>query len=253
MKKRGERDVSLILTGFNEGRALRKNLRLVKEVLDSTRYSWEIILIDDQSHDGTARVFSDFAEKNRGVRAFFHEKNVGRGGTVMEGMRNAKGRVVGYLDTDLEILPVHIAEFIRAVDKGADVVIARRHYNLTTSVFLRMVLSQGYVFIMRKWLGLGFRDTEAGCKFFNRRRILPVLESVKDKRWFFDTEVVVRSFYEGLRVVELPVVYVWNPDKESSVNVLRDIWCYLGQLWRFKGTMKKEGKFGRKEGDESTS
>lgn len=227
-------DVSIILTGYNEGPCLEENLIRIKEILQGTRYSWELILIDDKSSDATPGIFQRFAKDANNIQVYLHQENVGRGGTVMEGIRKARGRIVGYLDTDLELLPVHIPEFIRSIEKGSDIAIATRIYRVYWHNLIRTVLSSGYIFITKTILGIPFEDTEAGYKFFDREKVLPILKNIKDQRWFFDTEIVLRSVKKGLKIVEIPVIFIRRPEKKSSVKLFRDTFLYASNVKKFR-------------------
>ncbi len=232
-------DLSVILTGYNEGDGLLENLNKVKRILESTRYSWEMILFDDKSKDSTPEVFSDFAKTDKRVRAFFHKRNKGRGGTVIDAIEKARGEIVGYIDTDLELAPVHIPEFVSDIKSGADLAVATRIYTVGATNLIRAVLSKGYVFLVHKLLGIKLKDTEAGFKFFNRKKILPILSKIEDRRWFFDTEIVTRSVWAGLVVSEIPVIYLRKPEKQSSVNLVSDSIDYFKKLWLFSKNLPR--------------
>ena len=227
-------EVTVILTGYNEGKGLLRNLRKVKRILDSTRLKWEIILWDDKSGDDTARIFSVFAGRKKNIRFFQNEKNLGRGATVKNALKKARGRIVGYIDTDLELSPIYLPEFVFSLKDGSDMAIAKRIYAVGASNFLRAVLSRAYVFLVNRLLGINLSDTEAGFKFFKKAKIMPVVKKIKDNRWFFDTEIVVRSVWRGLKVTEIPVVYVYDPQKASSVNILTDTIIYFKKLLEFR-------------------
>lgn len=232
-------DVSLVLACYNEGPTLSQGLSKIKKVLDGTRYLWEMICIDDKSQDETSRLLEKFAKGKKNVRVFFHKKNVGRGGTVAEGIKKARGKVVGFIDVDLEVSPVYIPEFVRAVNGGADMAIATRIYQEEISALPRWLASKGYVLTVRSFLGLNYKDTEAGYKFFNRRKILPILKKTRDKKWFFDTEIVARSTWSGLKVEEISVLFLRRTDKKSTVRLIPDTIAYLKAVWAFK---RKVGK-----------
>ena len=232
-------DLSIILTGFNEGPTVYKNLKTVKDLLNNSRYSWEIILYDDKSSDGTSEVFKKFASENKNIHAFFHTVNKGRGGTVKDAILKSKGKIVGYFDTDLELSPVYLFEFVNKIMDGYDVAIGRRYYTIGMANITRTILSKGYIFLRRLLIGLPFKDTEAGIKFFNREKILPVLKKVRDERWFFDTEVVARSYLEKLSIIEIPVVYVRNTEKKTSVKLLKDSFDYFRKLLIFRKIMNQ--------------
>ncbi len=227
-------DISVILTGYNEGSVLADNLQRVYDLLMMSRYSWEMILYDDGSQDDTPTIFQAFADQHDHVRSYAHTSNVGRGGTVMDAVKVAQGRFIGYIDTDLELSPVYIYEFVSALDRGADVVIATRFYAVNSKNLLRTIMSKCYIFLMNWLLGMRFKDTEAGFKFFRREKLKLVLDQIKDRRWFFDTEVVARSYWHGLTIAEVPVVYIKNPHKRSSVRIVYDTLEYAQKLWRFR-------------------
>lgn len=232
-------DLSIILTGFNEGTTLGKNLKVVRDLLNNSRYSWEIILYDDKSSDDTPKIFERFAAENKNVHAFFHTVNKGRGRTVKDAIFKSKGRIVGYFDTDLELSPAYLFEFVNKIGDGHDVAIGRRFYTIGAANIIRTVISKGYILLRRLLIGLPFKDTEAGIKFFNRKKILPVLDKVKDERWFFDTEIVARSYLAKLSIIEIPVVYVRNTEKRTSVKLFKDSFDYFRQLLAFRKIMNQ--------------
>jgi glycosyltransferase involved in cell wall biosynthesis len=98
-------DLSLVLACYNEESILERSIDEIFRVLDSLRWTSEVILIDDASRDGTGRIIDRILLDNpkRGLFKLEHVQNVGRGGTVSEGFRKARGRFVGFIDTDLEV------------------------------------------------------------------------------------------------------------------------------------------------------
>lgn len=235
-------DLSLIVPCYNEGNTLIHSLDKIIGMLKDTPYSWEMICIDDKSQDETAKIIEEFSKGRKNVRAYFHKKNVGRGGTVAEGMRKSQGKIVGFIDVDLEVSPIYIPEFMRAINKGFDVAIGKRIYKENFLSFPRYIASRIYVSLVKRLLGLNFEDTEAGYKFFQREKILPGLKKVKDKSWFFDTEIVARSYWQGLKIVSIPVLFLRRKDKESTVRLIPDTVKYIKSLWNFKRETKNISK-----------
>jgi len=233
-------DISVILTGYNEGSCVLSNLFKIKDLLTHSRYTWEIILYDDKSSDNTLNYFKEFAKNNRNIKVFAHQKNTGRGRTIKDAVNESSGEIVGYIDTDLELSPVYIFEFVKEIINGADVVIGVRFYTVGASNLIRAILSKGYIFLMHILLKLPFKDTETGFKFFNKINILPILKKVKDERWFFDTEIVARSYWAGLKIAEVPVVYMRNENKLSSVRPIADSIDYLRKILAFRKITKKK-------------
>ena len=234
-------DLSLILACYGEERILAESVRQIVEVLDSARWSWELVFVDDHSPDGTRDVI-DALIAERGDDRFsrlFHERNTGRGRTVADGFRVAKGRFVGYIDVDLEVHARYIPSMLLALEDGADIATAHRIYKLQPRLFSRFLASQGYVRLMRWALAVHLKDPETGCKFFKRERVMPLLDQVQSEGWFWDTEIMVRSLFAGLTICEVPCLFVRRHDKTSSVRLVPDSLDYARNLWRFRGVVRE--------------
>ncbi|MFA5070500.1 MAG: glycosyltransferase [Patescibacteria group bacterium] len=228
-------ELSLILTLYNEGPTLPASLGRIYNLLNQSGLVYEIIIIDDRGQDESCALAQDFCLKQDNCQLYQNAVNLGRGGAVSRGMRMAKGRVVGFIDTDLELSPERIPEAARMILKGeVDVVTGKRNYTFGPASHLRWILTKGYHELVRLILNLPLKDTETGFKFFNREKIQPVLEKVQDKRWFWDTEIMARSFNAGLKIKEIEVLYKRKMDKKTSVRFFRDSLAYLGKLVRFK-------------------
>ena len=229
-------DLSLVVACYNEEPLLETSVRQTFEVLDGMRATNEVIFVDDCSTDRTRDVIRRIiaAHPERALRAIEHAVNVGRGGTVADGIRAAAGTYVGFLDIDLEVHARYIPTCLAALQRGFDVATALRVYKFSWRSLDRYVLSTGYRWLMRRATGVPLQDTETGFKFFRRERILPILQATRDTGWFWDTEVMVRAHYAGLRIVEIPALFVRRFDKQSSVRAIGDTMDYFRKLWRFR-------------------
>ena len=235
-------DLSLVLACYNEGQVIEDSVAEILNILDSTRYEYEIIFVDDCSTDGTRELIERIIRRypDKRMSRIFHEQNKGRGGTVSDGIRAAEGVVAGFIDVDLEVHAHYIPSCVNAVENGADVAVGRRVYKLNLRSLDRYVMSTGYVWLVRRLLGVDLHDTETGYKFFKRERILPVLDEIEDQRWFWDTEVMVRSYYKDYQIAEIPCLFLRRFDKISTVSPLSDSLDYFRKLWRFRKTVKNE-------------
>jgi glycosyltransferase involved in cell wall biosynthesis len=235
-------DLSLVLPCYNEEVVIEDSVAQIVDALDGTRYSYEIIFVDDCSNDRTRDLIDALIERHAGkaMSRIFHEENKGRGGTVTDGIRAAKGDVTGFIDIDLEVHARYIPSCVDAVQNGADVAVGQRVYKFNLRSLDRYLLSTGYVWLVRRLLGVDLHDTETGYKFFKRERILPVLDEIEDQRWFWDTEVMVRSFYKDYQIAEIPCLFLRRFDKASTVSPLSDTIDYFGKLWRFRRVVRDE-------------
>ncbi|MDH4209051.1 MAG: glycosyltransferase [Anaerolineae bacterium] len=235
-------DVSLVLACYNEERVIEQSVAEIVEVMDNTRYSYELIFVDDCSRDRTRELIDQVIARypDKRLSKILHQENKGRGGTVADGIAASQGEVAGFIDIDLEVHARYIPSCVNAVENGADIAVGRRVYKLNLRSLDRYIMSAGYVWLVRRILGVNLNDTETGYKFFKRERILPLLEEIEDQRWFWDTEVMVRSYYRDYQIVEIPCLFLRRFDKPSTVHPLGDTVDYFRKLWRFRKVVKGE-------------
>ena len=235
-------DLSVVIACYQEEGHLEESVRQLAATLDASGRTYELIFLDDASRDRTAAIVATLVAGHANRRAVYHGQNVGRGGTVSEGFRLARGRVVGFLDIDLEVHCDQLPKVLAAIDAGADGATAYREYRIDRSVdsIVRHVLSAGYRRLFRAAFDVPFRDPETGFKFFVRERILPVLDRTRDVGWFWDSEIMILAHQAGLRVVEVPCTFVRRADKKSTVRVFRDVWRYLLAIRAFRARQRRQ-------------
>lgn len=230
-------DFSLVVACYCEEPHIFKNIVTLFNLFAITRWNVEIIFVEDASPDKTKqeveRCLAFLKERGVATKAIFHTKNQGRGATVSDGFRIAEGECIGFIDIDLEhqaecLLPM-VAQILRGDFEG---VIARRISDRTSPS--RFIASHAYRLLVRSVLTLPVHDSEAGLKVFNRNKILPVLEKTKDPSWFWDTEIVDRAARDGLKLTEHNIIYHRDPNKKSTVKLIRDSWRYFVTLFKYK-------------------
>ena len=239
----GKLDLSLVIACYNEEPLLEKSVNEIFRILDTTRWNYELIFVDDLSRDKTREIIGRIigAYKDKRIKKIFHDKNVGRGGTVADGIRIAEGEVVGFIDIDLEVGALYIPSCVMAIKEGYDIATAFRVYKFHLRSLDRYIMSKGYHWLMHKLLGIKLGDTETGFKFFDREKIISLLDEIKDKHWFWDTEVMATAYYKGYRILEVPVLFLRRFDKISSVNNFSDTLEYFEKLWKFRRVLKDKG------------
>ena len=226
-------DVTIVLTCHNEGEMIATNLKEIRKQVKLLDRTFSYVLVDDGSTDGSVEILKGLEADD--VSLIQISPNRGRGFAVSQGIRSAQSKFVGFIDPDLEIPLMSLWPCLNCLENGADIATVTRIYKFRLRDPIRYVLSVGYDYIVDSMLSTGGIDTEAGCKFFNRESILSILDEVEDERWFWDTEVIVRSTRAGLRIETVPVAMVRNPEHPTSVRIVRDTLRYcrsLVGLWR---------------------
>ncbi len=234
--------VSLVLACYNEEQILETSFAEIREILRELGRPFEVIFVDDASRDRTREILRALvaAHSDLDLNVILHERNQGRGATVTDGFRAARGEITGYLDVDLEVHCRYVPSLVRALEQGADVATVRRIYAFQILRLDRYLMSRGYSFLVRRLLGVDLQDTETGFKFFRREKLLPVLDQIRDPGWFWDTEFMVRALRRGLRIVEIPGAYLRRYDKASTVRGLRDSAEYFLKLLSFRRELERE-------------
>ncbi|MFI4942327.1 MAG: glycosyltransferase [Burkholderiales bacterium] len=236
--------LSLVLACYNEAEHLEASFAEIRDSLEQARFPFEVLFVDDASRDETRAILARIvaAHPQLSLRTILHDRNRGRGATVTDGFRAARGTITGYLDVDLEVHCRYIPSLVRAIERGADVATLRRIYAFQLRSLDRYLMSRGYSFLVRRLLEIDVADTETGYKFFRREALLPLLDEIRDPGWFWDTEFMVRASRRGLKIVEIPGAYIRRGDKTSTVKGVRDSLRYFRQLLRFRGELRREGR-----------
>jgi len=235
--------LSVVIACYNEEETLESSFRELRHTLELMNRSFEFVFVDDVSRDRTREIIRAITDENRDldIQVILHEGNKGRGATVTDGFRAAKGRYAGFLDIDLEVHCRYIPSLLQTLEAGADVATVRRIYALQLRHLDRYFMSRGYSSLVRRLLGTKLRDTETGFKFFDREKLLPIIDRIEDARWFWDTEFMIRAELAQLKMVEVPGAYVRREDKTSTVSGIRDSIDYFKRLLRFRTQLRKAG------------
>lgn len=233
--------LSLVIACYNEEQTLLQSFAEIRDTLLELHKPFEVLFVDDVSRDGTRRLLEQIASENRelDMKLILHDVNQGRGATVSDGFRAARGEITGYLDADLEVHCRYIPSLVRAIEKGADVATVRRIYAFQLRHLDRYVMSRGYAWLVRTLLKTRLFDTETGYKLFRREKLLPVLDATTDPGWFWDTEFMIRAERQGLKIQEIPGAYVRRSDKTSTLHGVRDSLDYFVRLLRFRARLAR--------------
>jgi putative flippase GtrA len=215
-------DVDVVVPVYNEQAALDGSIRRLHAFLtQSFPFAWRIVIADNASADATPSVAAGLVEELPGV-AHLRLDRKGRGLALKEAWSRSDARVVAYMDVDLSTDLRGLLPLVAPLLSGhSDVAIGSR---LARGAHVvrgpkREVISRTYNKILRATLRVGFTDAQCGFKAVTREASALLLPQIRDDGWFFDTELLVLAGREGLRVHEVPVDWVDDPD--SRVDIVR--------------------------------
>jgi glycosyltransferase involved in cell wall biosynthesis len=232
--------VSIILPCYKEEEHLIESVHELLKAARSFEFSYELVFVEDGSPDNTKAELKKLEKSLPNAKFFYHERNKGRGAALKTGFKGTSGDIVGYIDIDLEINPLYIVDMVDAL-KSCDVAIGKRKYfyQFSFRAVYRNVLSRGYRGLSKFFLHHPYSDTETGFKFFRRNAVLPFFEKIENDHWFWDTEFMTLAHIHKLSVAEIPVQFVRNEKKKSTVNTIRDSLIYLRELYKYRKKLKK--------------
>jgi glycosyltransferase involved in cell wall biosynthesis len=197
-------ELSVIMPAYNEGEHIYANILRVCKELDGLRY--EIIVVDDGSNDTTLVESQRAAEEGRPVCVVRQETNRGKGASLFHGFVHSRGKLVAFLDSDLEIAPENIVELVRVMEETkADVVAGVKDLQSSQFPPFRRLMSQTYRGMVAFLFGLAITDTQTGIKLFRREVLTDAIPRVSAHRFAFDIELLVAASRFGYHIVEQPV------------------------------------------------
>jgi len=224
--------LSVIVPAHNEGKTLKRNVKRLEKVLDGFFDDFEIIISEDGSTDDTVEIARSL--KSGRVRVLSNGKRIGKGAAIMSAASYAKADIMVFMDADLASDPTHVKKLVDYIDGGAAVVIGSRYLkgSKTKRDLVRYVASKGFNLLVRTLLGSKLSDHQCGFKAFRKDLVLPVIDEIEERGWFWDTELLVRAQRNGLTVQEIPIE--WKEAPGSRFRLLHDSTQMGLGLLRFK-------------------
>ncbi len=225
--------VDIVVPVHNEDATLEASIRRLHAYLgEHFPLSWQITIADNASTDHTWGLACSLAQKLEGVRAA-HLEAKGRGRALRAVWSRSASPVVAYMDVDLSTDLDALLPLVAPLVSGhSDVAIGTRLASTSRVVRRpqREVISRSYNLILRTALRAGFSDAQCGFKALRGDVAHALLPMVQDQGWFFDTELLVLAEHNGMRIHEVPVDWVDDPD--SRVNVVTTARDDLRGVWR---------------------
>jgi dolichol-phosphate mannosyltransferase len=216
------------LPTYNE----RENLEPMLRALGDK--SVEVLVIDDNSPDGTGELADRLAEELAYVSVLHRERKEGLGPAYLAGFRRALAdgaELVLEMDCDFSHDPKDVPRLIAAAEEGADVVLGSRYVDggaIRNWGALRRFVSAGGSLYARTLLGTSVRDLTGGFKCYGRKVLETIsLESIHSKGYAFQIETTYRALRAGFRVVEIPITFVDREaggSKMSKAIVAEAVW-----------------------------
>jgi putative flippase GtrA len=226
-------DVEIAVPVYNEAEHLAERITALRTFLnESFPFRALVTIVDNASTDETMAVATELAATLPGVAAL-HLSQKGRGRALRAAWSTSTAPVVAYMDVDLSTSLSALVPLVAPLLSGhRDVAVGTRLARGSHVVRgpKRELISRAYNLLLKLSLRGRFSDAQCGFKALRREAALQILPLVEDDEWFFDTELLITAERLGLRMSEVPVDWVDDPD--SRVQILPTAISDLRGVWR---------------------
>ena len=232
-------DITVVLPTVNECENVSTLLPRLRSIFAREKLSYEILVIDGNSTDGTREVAASL-----GARVM-PERRRGYAGALTTGLAEAQGDYILTLDADLSHEPEFVPRMWRARTRG-DIVIASRYTRggVAYSGFFRRKLSDFLNFALRRALSIPVGDVSSGFRLYRREVAQQDLDNIESQNFEIQEEILVKAYAKGFSITEVPFVYFPRGSGQLACAraALRHRSLHLGdqamedpQLARFRG------------------
>lgn len=233
--------LSLIVPAYRQEKTIKKDLENIDHILKSglgSNYDYEIICVVDGITDNTENEAKKV--KSPKIKVVSYLENKGKGFAVRFGMEKAKGDLVSFLDSGMDISPKGIMMLIAHMDwYNADIIVGSKRHPVSKVNYplIRKILSVGYHLGSKLLFGLPLTDTQSGIKIFKKEVVKKILPRLIVKRYAMDIEMLAVAKYLGFnRIYEAPIEVRFN-QSTSRINwktVFRMAWDTAAVFYRLK-------------------
>lgn len=226
----------VIIPTYNE----KENIRTVIERLRALPVKVDILIIDDNSPDGTADIIRDIQTKDPHLFMLNRPGKLGLGTAYLTGFRWALTRDYEFIlemDADLSHNPDDVPKLIKECEKGADLVIGSRYCNGVNVInwpIKRLILSYGANKYTRIVTRMPIKDATAGFKCYRREVLAGInLDRVKSSGYSFQIEMHFRAWSQGFKIKEIPIIFVERSEGRSKMSK-NIVWEAVFMVWKLK-------------------
>ncbi len=236
--------LSLIITMHNDADKIRNTIQQTQDFLKLNNIDAEIIIAEDGSTDGTDQIAKEIASTNPSIYHLHADQKLGKGLAIERATKFAHNNLVMFMDSDLSTDLSGIPRLIQAIKDGASIAVGSRGHpqSQVERDSKRDLFSHAFNAIVQFLFGIKIRDMQCGFKAFLKKDVTPLFELIKQKKWAWDTELLVLATKIGLTITEIPIT--WREAGDTKVKILHNTKEHIKGLvqlkWRllFEKTLK---------------
>ena len=222
--------LSVIVPCYNEEKTIK---RLVEKILKFNLYEKEIIIVDDCSTDNSSEIIKLLAKSNKDIKSIFSKKNLGKGGALKKGIKDAEGDIILIQDADLEYDPKDYPILLKPfTETDADVVYGSRFIGgqyVRLHFFWHYLANKLLTLFTNIVTNLNMSDMETGYKVFKKEVIQSI--ELKEQSFGIEPEITIKLALKKFIFYEVPISYRGRSYKEGKKITIKDafqaIYCII--------------------------
>ncbi len=226
-------EITAVLPVYNDRAALETAIPASLAALEQCSGSFELIVAEDGSTDGSRECVEEWEKKDPRVRLLHSDERQGRGRALNRAVSEARGNIFCYYDVDLATDISHLPELISHIRDGAAVATGSRL--MPESKIIRSgdreVASRSYNALVRLFLGSRLNDHQCGFKAYRTEVLRELVPKIRAPHWFWDTESLVLAQRAGLRVDEFPVTWTQGPGTTVRFKDVTGMGTDILKMW----------------------
>lgn len=227
MKAKKEINLSLVIPCYNEEKNIYHNLLEISNIVNEFEKNFEIVCVNDGSIDNSRKEIEKAEKKENCILCVSYDENKGKGYALKKGTEKANGKIIAFIDSDLELSPIYIKKYMEIMKATkSDVVIASKmHENSVLNYPLRRkILSFGYYLFLKMLFHLNVKDTQTGLKVFKGEVVKEAMLKLETNGFAFDIELLALINQKGYKIVDAPISLDFSREHSMGRIKLRDIW-----------------------------
>jgi len=233
------RKLSILMPAYNEAPHIVPSVQETIRTMEQFGVEYEVIVIDDGSHDGTFEQIRTLRAQHGRVIAVKNRENYGKGRALKKGFRYVTGDYVVFLDCDLDLHPEQIKDFFEVMRReDVDVVIGSKRHRRSKVAYSwsRRVISTVYFCLIKLLFGLPIQDTQTGLKVFRHEVLRRVFQKMLVKRYAFDLEILALAHHFRYRIAQAPVTLKpqRRRDRIRLLDIYHTLWDTLAIFYRMR-------------------
>jgi len=227
--------ISIIIPAYNEQKRILRCLERVSSYCNEKEWDYEILIAEDGSTDNTVKIVKDFALHDDRIKLLSFTERLGKGGAIKNAMFQATKDYVCFMDSDLSADVSEFERFLPFVN-DYDIVLGSRQLRGNLSPIegpvYRKIFSKLYSKFFRFLFRMPIHDPQCGFKLFKKNIVSRLYKEIHITGFAFDSEVLVKAYWLGLKIKEVPIIWKYDPASKISVSKqIREMSNSLLQIW----------------------